>query len=121
MWAEANTYGKKDLVYSGPLYKSIKVDGNKVIVSFDHSSGLKSRDGKELSWWTVAGADKKFVKAAARIDGDTVVVTSEGAAAPVAVRFGWHQLAEPNLVNGAGLPASPFRPDTWTEAVNAVP
>ena len=118
VWALANTYGKKDLVYSGPLYKSITVDGNKIVVSFDHAAGLKSRDGKELSWWTIAGEDKKFVKASAKIEGDTVVVTGQGVEKPVAVRFGWHQSAEPNLANGAGLPASPFRSDTWTDAVN---
>ncbi len=121
LWAEANTYGKQDLVYSGPLYKSSKVDGGKVVISFDHAVGLKSRDDKDLSWWTIAGADKKFVKATAKVEGDTIVVTGEGVAAPVAVRFGWHQLAEPNLANGAGLPASPFRTDNWTDAVNAVP
>lgn len=121
LWALANNYGKKDLVYSGPLYKSIKVDGNKIVVSFDHAAGLKSRDGKDLSWWTIAGADKKFVPAVAKIEGDTVVVTAEGVAAPVAVRFGWHQTAEPNLANGAGLPASPFRSDKWSDAVNANP
>lgn len=121
LWALANTYGKKDVVYSGPLYKSIKVDGNKIVVSFDHAAGLKSRDGKDLSWWTIAGEDKKFVKATAKIEGDTVVVQADGVAKPVAVRFGWHQAAEPNLANGAGLPASPFRSDTWTDAVNATP
>lgn len=121
LWALANTYGKKDLVYSGPLYKSIKVDGNQVVVTFDHAAGLKSSDDKDLSWWTIAGADKKFVKATAKVQGDTVVVTGEGVANPVAVRFGWHQLATPNLVNGAGLPASPFRSDNWTDAVNATP
>ncbi len=121
LWALANTYGKKDLVYSGPLFKEIKVDGNKIVVSFDHAAGLKTRDGKDLSWWSIAGADKKFVKATARIEGETVVVTAEGVATPVAVRFGYHQLAEPNLANGAGLPASPFRSDTWTDAVGAAP
>ncbi|RLS53541.1 MAG: sialate O-acetylesterase [Planctomycetota bacterium] len=118
LWALANTYGKSDLVYSGPLYQSLAVEGNKAIVSFEHAAGLKSRDGQELTWWSVAGADKKFVKATARIDGDKVVVTAEGVAEPVAVRFGWNQLAEPNFFNGAGLPASPFRTDTWTDAVN---
>ncbi len=121
LWAQANTYGKKDLVYSGPLYKAIKADGNKIVVSFEHGAGLKSRDGKDLSWWSIAGADKKFVPAVAKIEGDTVVVTAAGVTAPVAVRFGWHQLAEPNLANGAGLPASPFRSDIWTDAVNANP
>lgn len=118
LWALANTYGKADLVYSGPLYKSLQADGNKIVVSFNHSAGLKSRDGQDLSWWSVAGEDKKFVKATAKIVGETVVVSAEGVAKPVAVRFGFHQLAEPNLANGAGLPASPFRSDEWTDAVN---
>lgn len=121
LWALAHTYGQPELVYSGPLYKSLKTDGNKAIISFDHAVGLKSRDGQELSWFSVAGDDKKFVKAMAKIEGDTVVVTAEGVAKPVAVRFGWNHIAEPNLSNGAGLPASPFRTDNWTDAENATP
>ena len=121
LWALAKTYGQKDLVYSGPLYNSVKFEGNKAVISFNHSAGLKSRDGKDLTWWTIAGDDKKFVKATAKVEGDTVVVTAEGVAKPAAVRFGWHQSAEPNLMNEAGLPASPFRTDTWTDAVNANP
>ena len=121
LWALANTYGQPNLVYSGPLYKSMKADGNKAVLSFNHAAGLKSRDGKDLSWWSIAGENKKFVKATARIEGDTVVVTAEGVAKPVAVRFGWHQLAEPNLANEAGLPASPFRTDTWIDAENYNP
>lgn len=100
LWALANTYAKANLVYSGPLYKSMKADGNKAIITWNHAAGLKSRDGKDLSWWSIAGEDKKFVKATAKIAGDTVVVTAEGVTKPVAVRFGWHQLAEPNLNNG---------------------
>ena len=61
------------------------------------------------------------VKATAKIEGDTVVVTADGVTEPAAVRFGWHQLAEPNLNNGVDLPASPFRTDTWTDAENANP
>ena len=121
LWALAQTYGKSDLVYSGPLYNALKVEGNKAVVNFSHAAGLKSRDGQDLTWWSVAGADKKFVKATATISGETVVVTAEGVASPVAVRFGWHQLAEPNLNNGADLPASPFRTDDWTDAENAAP
>lgn len=121
LWALANTYGKKDLVYSGPLFKEAKIEGDKIRVSFNHAAGLKSRDGKDLSWWAIAGEDKKFVKAQAKIDGDTVIVSAEGVTKPVAVRFGWNQLAEPNLANGAGLPASPFRSDKWTDAVNNAP
>ncbi|MDB5386858.1 MAG: sialic acid-specific 9-O-acetylesterase [Planctomycetaceae bacterium] len=121
LWALANTYDKKDLVYSGPLFKDIKIEGDKIRVNFNHSAGLKSRDGKDLSWWAIAGEDKKFVKAQAKIEGDSVIVSAEGVTKPVAVRFGWNQLAEPNLSNGAGLPASPFRSDKWTDAVNNAP
>jgi sialate O-acetylesterase len=110
LWALAKTYGKKELVYSGPLYKSMLVEGNKVRVRFNHAgSGLASRDGKDLSWFEIAGADKKFVKAKAAIDGETVVVWSDEVPQPTAVRYGWHELAEPNLMNKEGLPASPFR------------
>ncbi len=114
LWALAKTYGKPIAVYSGPLYRKMKVEGNKVRLFFDHTgSGLVSRDGKPLTWFTIAGADKKFVEAKAVIDGDTVVVSSEQVAKPVAVRFGWDDSAEPNLSNKEGLPASPFRTDRW--------
>jgi len=114
LWALAKTYGRKDLVYSGPLYKSMSVEQSKVRIRFDHvGSGLSCGDGKALSWFTIAGADKVFVEAEAKIDGDTVVVWSDKVAKPVAVRFGWHQEAEPNLMNKEGLPASPFRTDSW--------
>jgi sialate O-acetylesterase len=114
LWALAKDYGMSDLVYSGPLYKSMKIDGNKIRISFDHvCGGLASRDGAPLSHFTIAGEDKNFVEAKAEIDGDTVVVSAEAVAKPVAVRFGWHQEAEPNLSNREGLPASPFRTDKW--------
>ena len=112
LWALAKTYGKKDLVYSGPLYKSMKVEGNKIRISFAHTGGgLKSRDDKRLSEFQIAGADGKFVPAEATIDGKTVVVESDKVAAPTQVRFGWHKTANPNLVNKEGLPASPFTTD----------
>ena len=66
-----------------------------------------------LTHFTIAGQDRNFVEAQAEIDGETVVVHADGVASPVAVRFGWHQEAEPNLSNRAGLPASPFRTDAW--------
>lgn len=110
LWALAKTYGKSDLVYSGPLYKSMKVEGNKIRIEFDHvGGGLKSRDGKPLSWFTIIGKEGDFVEATATIDGNSVVVSSDKIAEPAAVRFGWDQLAEPNLMNAAGLPAGPFR------------
>jgi len=119
-WALAHTYGKKDLVYSGPLFDSVTFDGNKARIKFKHvGGGLVSRDGKPLSWFSLAGDDKQFQKAEAVVDGDTVVVTSPAVAKPVAVRFGWNQIAEPNLSNKDGLPASPFRSDKWSDAKNA--
>ncbi|MCH8921963.1 MAG: sialate O-acetylesterase [Planctomycetes bacterium] len=112
--ALAKTYGRKKLVYSGPLYKSMRVEGDNIRLAFDHAAGgLASRDGKPLSWFTIAGADKKFVPATAKIDGKSLIVSSPAVQRPVAVRFGWHQIAEPNLMNKAGLPASSFRTDRW--------
>lgn len=114
LWARAKTYGEKGLVFSGPLYKSMTVDGNLARLSFDHSGdGLISNDGQPLKWFEVAGEDRVFYKAEAEIAGDTVVVWSDRVPSPKAVRFGWHQLAVPNLANKEGLPASPFRTDRW--------
>jgi sialate O-acetylesterase len=110
-WALAKKYGKGG-VYSGPLLKSVKVEGNKARVSFAHAAGLKSRDGKPLNEFKVAGADGKFVDATAEVDGETVVVSADGVT-PVTVQFGWHKVANPNLVNGAGLPAAPFQSKDW--------
>ena len=77
------------------------------------------RDGKPLSWFSIAGDDKQFYAAVADIDGETVVVSSPKVPKPAAVRFGWNQIAEPNLSNKASLPASPFRTDKWPDAKNA--
>ena len=112
VWALAKDYGK-DLPYSGPLLKSVAIEGNTARVTFAHASGLKSRDGKPLNEFKVAGADGTFVEATAEIDGETVIVKAEGVT-PVTVQFGWHKLTNPNLVNGAGLPAAPFQSNTWT-------
>ena len=114
LWALAKTYGRADITYSGPLYKSMAVDKNTIRLNFKFiGSGLMSRDDEPLTWFEIAGEDKNFVKADATIEGDTIVVSSEAVAQPVAARFGWHQTAEPNLVNKAGLPASPFRTHPW--------
>jgi len=111
-WALAKTYGKKDVVYSGPLYKSMKVEGKAIRVEFAHAAGgLRARDDAALSEFQIAGADGKFVDAEAKIDGNSVVVSSTAIAEPKHVRFGWHKLANPNLVNSEGLPASPFQTD----------
>ena len=113
LWALAKTYGK-DIVYSGPLYKSMKIEGNKARLSFAHvGGGLKSRDGKPLSEFEIAGADGKFVPAEATVDGETVVVQAAEVAEPSQVRFGWRDVANPNLINKEGLPASPFQTNNW--------
>ena len=113
LWALANVYGRK-LVYSGPIYKSMTVEGDKIRIEFDHvGGGLISRNGKPLSDFTIAAADQKFVPAVATIDGDSIVVHSDKLAQPEAVRFAWRDDATPNLANKEGLPASPFRTDQW--------
>jgi sialate O-acetylesterase len=114
LWAMAKTYRHSKLVHSGPLYRSMAVDDNKIRIRFDHAGGgLASRDGNDLTWFRIAGADKNFVEAKAKLEGYTVVVWSDAVAKPVAVRFAWHQEAEPNLMNKEGLPASSFRTDDW--------
>jgi len=113
LWALAKVYGR-DIVYSGPIYKSMAIDGDKIRLQFDHvGGGLIARDGKPLSDFTIAGADKKFVPAVATIDGDTVVVHSDQIAQPVAVRYAWRDDVVPNLINKEELPASSFRTDSW--------
>lgn len=114
LWALAKTYGREDITYSGPLYKSMAVDRNTIRLNFNSiGSGLMARDDEPLTWFEIAGEDKNFVKADATIEGDTIVVSSDAVAQPVAARFGWHQTAEPNLTNKEGLPASPFRTHPW--------
>lgn len=106
-------YGEKKLVYSGPLYKSSLIQGNKILLSFDHTgSGLVNIDGEELSQFAIAGADKKFVWAKARIAGDKVEVWSDEVPEPKFVRYAWaDNPLDPNLYNREKLPASPFRTD----------
>ncbi len=105
-------YGE-DIVYSGPLYKSYSIEGNKIILSFDHTgSGLVTNDGEELAEFAIAGADKKFVWAKAKIENDQVIVWHEDIKDPKYVRYAWaDNPVNPNLYNRDGLPASPFRTD----------
>jgi sialate O-acetylesterase len=113
LWALAKNYGFDSLVYSGPLYQSIDIDNNKAIVHFTHVDGGLIAKGGPLTWFEVAGNDQKYYPAKAEIKGNTVVVWSAKVPKPVAVRFGWSDVADPNLFNSAGLPASPFRSDDW--------
>lgn len=130
LWARRDVYGEKDLVVSGPLFKELKIEGDKARVTFDYiGSGLfagekgadtpgemptTDPDGK-LRGFAIAGADKKWVWAEAVIDGNDVVVSSKDVSAPVAVRYAFraNPMGDCNLYNKEGLPASPFRTDNW--------
>src|SRR5439155_21056586 len=121
LWALKNEYGEKSLVTSSPLYRSMKVEGNKIRISFDSDKGLYTKNNEALTEFTIAGDDQVFVPAQASIDGNTVLVWSDAVPHPVAVRFAWRNVPRPNLYNGAGLPASPFRTDNWklnTQGIN---
>ncbi len=113
LWALGTTYGKQ-LVYSGPLYKSMSQADGKISLRFEHvGDGLKAK-GEKLTGFALAGEDRKFVFADAKIVGsDTVEVSSDEVARPVAVRYAWASNPDAGLVNSAGLPASPFRTDNW--------
>lgn len=107
------SYGENDLVASGPIYRSHAIERHKIILSFDHvGRGLVSSNGEELAHFAVAGGDRKFVWANARIEGDKVVVWSEDIQEPKYVRYAWADNPDfANLANKEGLPASPFRTD----------
>jgi sialate O-acetylesterase len=114
--AALGTVYDRAVVYSGPLYDGMKVEGDRIRVSFKHvGGGLEARGGK-LAGFAVAGADRKFVWAEAEIDGETVVVRHPLVPAPVAVRYAWADNPEATLYNKEGLPASPFRTDDWPRA-----
>jgi len=92
----------------------METDGDKIILHFEYcDGGLIAKGGEPLKGFAIAGEDRKFVWADARIEGDTVVVSSSQVAEPLAVRYAWADNPVCNLYNGAGLPASPFRTDTW--------
>jgi sialate O-acetylesterase len=115
LWALGTTYGKK-LEYSGPLYESMRVEGKGIRIQFQHlGSGLQVK-GEILQGFAIAGTDKKFHRAIARIDGNSVVVSSPEVEVPVAVRYAWADSPECNLFNRENLPASPFRTDEWPGA-----
>jgi sialate O-acetylesterase len=105
-----NVYGQSDVVCSGPTFKSMSIEGDKIRIRFDNSGGgLASRDGKPLNWFEIIGQESDWTKADATIDGDSVALSSDKVKAPVAMRFAWDKAALPNLMNKEGLPASAFR------------
>jgi sialate O-acetylesterase len=118
LWALKRQYGK-DVVESGPVFREQRKDGDRILLSFDHAGGglacgQRAEAGpSELKGFAVAGADRKFFWARARIQGETVVVSSPQVPDPVAVRYAWADNPSCNLYNLAGLPATPFRTDDW--------
>jgi sialate O-acetylesterase len=111
-WALAGAYRQR-VAPSGPLYVSHAVEGDRIRVRFEHARGLKTSEGGAPADFAVAGADRKFVRAEARVEGDAVVVWSKDVPRPVAVRYAWADNPAANLYNADGLPASPFRTDDW--------
>jgi len=113
-WALARDY-KIDVAYRSPLYRSMEKKGDKIVVSFDHvDGGLKAFDVPEISGFTVAGEDRKFVSASAKLVGkDQIEVSAEGVTDPVAVRYDWADNPTGNLYSQVGLPVTPFRTDDW--------
>jgi sialate O-acetylesterase len=100
-------YGALKVEDSGPLYKDMRIDKNKVMISFDHADGLYVK-GDKLNCFEVAGVDKVFYPATAKIKDNKVIVQSDKVKIPMAVRFGWSNTATPNLFNAANMPASCF-------------
>ena len=113
LWAQSQVYGKELPEYSSPLYDALKVEDNKARVTFKHVGGGLVAKGDKLTGFSVAGEDKVFVWADAKIDGSSVVVSSDKVAKPAAVRYAWADYPDCNLYSKEGLPASPFRTDDW--------
>lgn len=117
-WALNKTYGFEDIAFCGPIYKSMETKGKAIALSFDHAKQLFC-DGDSLLCFEIAGKDKKFVPAQAKIirdpAGDKIKVWSSEIEQPIAVRFAWDAYIRPNLYNAEFLPASPFRTDNWEE------
>jgi sialate O-acetylesterase len=110
--AEKIAYGE-NIIYSGPIYQSQTIEGNKIIISFSNTgSGLTTNDGEAPAEFVIAGDDKKFVWADAVIDGNKIIVSSDDVPSPKYVRYAWaDDPVNPNLINKEGLPAPPFRTD----------
>jgi len=105
---------RKDVVYSGPKYSSMDVEGTRIRIRFRYANeGLVAQGGEPLKGFAIAGRDRKFVWADAKIEGRSVVVWSDKVVQPAAVRYAWADNPVANLYNAAGLPAVPFRTDSW--------
>jgi sialate O-acetylesterase len=114
--ARGVAYGR-EVIHSGPSYRQMTIEGSKARLWFDNTgAGLKATNGG-LAGFVISGADREFQNSEARIDGDTVVVSSGNVQIPVAVRYAWDADPKASLFNRNDLPASPFRTDDWRTAV----
>jgi sialate O-acetylesterase len=115
--AQKVAYGDADIVFSGPVYRDMKIDGKRIVLSFTNiGSGLTVKGGGDLKHFAIAGSDRKFVWAQAEIEDNKVIVRNDEISNPVAVRYAWADNPEgANLYNKEGLPASPFRTDNWNK------
>jgi sialate O-acetylesterase len=112
LWAEATVY-YRDQEYSGPLPSGVQTEDGKVRLTFRNGENMKASDGGKIKGFAIAGEDRKFAWADAEIQGDHIVLSSTQVPNPVAVRYGWDDDPDCNLINNTGLPASPFRTDEW--------
>ncbi len=110
--ALARVYGRTDVACEGPRLRAAAFEGASARLSFEHGHGLQARGG-ELAGFTLADATRRFHAAQARIEGESVIVSSPEVPHPIAVRYGWGDWTAANLVNDAGLPCAPFRSDDW--------
>ena len=110
--ARKNVYGEK-VVSSGPVYRDMKIEGDKIIISFTETGSGLTSNGKPLIHFAIAGEDRQFVWADAIIKNNKIIVSSKEIKSPVAVRYAWcNNPEDANLKNKEGLPASPFPPAT---------
>jgi sialate O-acetylesterase len=116
LWARNRVYGNERLPWRSPWKGSTSVERDAIRIGFGDGDRLQTTDGQPPRHFLIAGVDKKFVRADATIDGQTVLVRSPRVPQPVAVRYAWDDDAETNLINIAGLPAAPFRTDVWDDA-----
>jgi len=113
LWALGTVYGRSVPATSGPLPAGSVVSGREMVVRFTHTNGGLVAKGGALQGFVIAGEDRQWKPAQARIEGDTILVSSPEVAKPVSVRYAWENFPTCNLYNGAGLPATPFRTDAW--------
>lgn len=115
LWALSHLY-QKNLPFSGPVFLSARQDGSAMRITFDHNDGLILRDS-EKGGFEVAGADRRFYPAQARVEGSDVLVAAPEVSAPEAVRYAWKNNPPSTLYNASGLPTAPFRSDNWKPVV----